>query len=77
LAQNEPVDLRLGLILKPLCRVQTPLLKPSKALLTEIVLAHGGSMETKRPENDGQTFVLSDPEDRASWKPYLDKGIPI
>jgi hypothetical protein len=45
--------------------------------LIELVEANGGSLETKRPENDGKTFVLSEPADRALWKPYQDKGIPI
>jgi len=56
---------------------QTPALKPTKPLIIELVEANGGSIETKRPENDGNTFVLSEPADRALWKTYTEKGIPI
>jgi hypothetical protein len=53
-----------------------------KDALLDAIPAAGGRVEVMKskrtpPENDGKTFVVSNQEDKAVWKPFADKGIPV
>jgi transcription elongation factor len=64
-------------------RLQTAGLKPTLPLIKDLVTTAGGTVElhsiSKRltVEPGAKTYLISCKEDRATWKAYEEKGVPI
>jgi hypothetical protein len=67
----------------PSTRLQTAGLKPTLPLIKDLVTTAGGTVElhsnSKRlnVEPGAKTYLISCKEDRATWKAYEEKGVPI